>query len=208
MGNQTFDADIDRIWAYLTLKQCAIKQLMIEGQINENKNNEQMAMNLAMKYKFVTPMIVVQSKEQNKKSLKKKKMVKPIPTKPIYSPPTKPIAPIAPYDGPRGCAYIYSEEEASSSACGANYFGGGDSSSDDSDSSGVGGGGGRSYSYRPPAKRIVHSIKPKYRTPSPPKPAPKQKPFKPHQSDSTQRYFYENSFVKKIDKNQEIDDEK
>merc|ERR1712228_1124090 len=75
---QTFNCNIERIWAYLTLKQCATKQLMIEG-IDDNKN-EQMAMAIAMKYKFVTPwtsMIVVQSKEQqSNKSSKKRKNAK------------------------------------------------------------------------------------------------------------------------------------
>merc|ERR1712228_1117150 len=84
---QTFNCNIERIWAYLTLKQCATKQLMIEG-IDDIKN-EQMAMAIAMKYKFVTPwtsMIVVQSKEQqSNKSSKKKKMPKSIPIKPKYT---------------------------------------------------------------------------------------------------------------------------
>merc|ERR1712228_390025 len=54
------------------------KRLMIEGMNDdETKQNDQdMAMDIAMKYKFVTPwtsMIVVQSKEQSNKSTKKKR---------------------------------------------------------------------------------------------------------------------------------------
>merc|ERR1712228_545274 len=147
---QTFDCDIERIWAYLTLKQCTTKRLMIEGMNDdETKQNDQdMAMDIAMKYKFVTPwtsMIVVQSKEQSNKSTKKRKTPKPIPTKPTYNPPprpiaptynppTRPIAPIKPYSSTAasgGCGYPYYEEEGSSSCAGGPYFGGGDSSDDD-----------------------------------------------------------------------------